>query len=145
MEVFVLMFVGWACECAILNSVNIHWCQTCNKWTLANQDWRLLSVSSNLEIHRHLQVPRSFSSLLTYNYAYPSDTLRKKIFTGPDILQAGQPSRAMLEWWAATIWYTLQNILACVGNNYVLSKISKSIKVVVFFNLWSGSEATRIF
>jgi len=36
--------LGWSGACLILNPIHIHWCQTCYKWGMANQDWWLLSV-----------------------------------------------------------------------------------------------------
>lgn len=64
-EVLIWILVGWACQCAILNAINIHRCQVCSKWILANQDRWLLSVSSNLRNSNSLAGADSFSFLLT--------------------------------------------------------------------------------
>lgn len=114
------MVVGWACQCPILNPINIYWCQIRSKWVMADQEWWLLSVSLNFSNSKSIAGIHSFSWLLTYSHVYLSDMLTMWMLTGLDTLQAGQPLKAMLEWWAATIWYTLVNILVCVDKTYVL-------------------------
>lgn len=43
-------YLGWTGSCLILDPINIYWCKTRCKWSLANQDWWLLSVSSKYKM-----------------------------------------------------------------------------------------------